>query len=503
MLELWLLSFGLEALLIFVPLLWRFRRLLSVLLMAFELWTTLWLVWQLGWTAGMPLALLGAYRIINLARVVRGRMHSRYLQQAFARTVWWLFLIHIALVWSALLLISSGLGRQGALHLALYFQLVAACLILLITMRNLSKLRYHDNGKYLVDRELPTVSVAIPARNETSDLEACLRSVLASDYPKLEILVLDDCSQGKTADIIRGFAHDGVRFIPGEEPATRWLAKNQAYQKLFQEANGDIMLFCGVDVRFGPHAIRSLVNLMQQRRKSMISILPVRRQSSAAAALIQPMRYWWEVALPRRFFNRPPVLSTCWLIERKALKKLGGFGAVSHTILPEGVLARELIKRDKYSFVRSSQALDVQTAKSLAEQRETAIRMRYPQLHRRPELQLLLMLAQAGLLLAPFGLLLAAVWHPVVNPWLPAATCFLIIVTHVAIVQVTDPSNVPLALFNFPVVIITELIIGLASMFKYEFFTVSWKERNICIPIMHVVPHLPSLETTADLAQKS
>ena len=51
---------------------------------------------------------------------------------------------------------------------------------------------------------------------------------IASDYPKLEIIVLDDCSQDRTAEIIRNFAHDGVRFIQSEDNKDNWLDKNKA-----------------------------------------------------------------------------------------------------------------------------------------------------------------------------------------------------------------------------------------------------------------------------------
>jgi hypothetical protein len=40
---------------------------------------------------------------------------------------------------------------------------------------------------------------------------------------------------------------------------------------------------------------------------------------------------------------------------------------------------------------------------------------------------------------------------------------------------------------------VAELVLGLTSMFKYEFSTVIWKDRNICIPVMHVIPKLPDL----------
>jgi chlorobactene glucosyltransferase len=359
-------------------------------------------------------------------------------------------------------------------------------------VKNIVKTRYAQGSVFYSDKELPTVSLLIPARNETNDLEECLRSALASDYPKLEIIVLDDCSQAKTSDIIKGFAHDGVRFVRGEEPSEHWLAKNQAYEKLRSEASGELLLFCGVDVRFGSHAIKALVTELQARDKQMISVLPHRLSGSLAGAFIQPMRYWWELALPRKIFNRPPVLGTCWLIRSKSIEKLGGFKANSHSILPEAYFARELIKSSDYSFIRANDVLDIQTFKSFSEQRATALRTRYPQLRRRPENVLLLVALELLFLAGPFiGLTYGFITNNESLLWLSALSSGLLVVTHVLIVQITSPANTVIALINFPVEVLTEVVIALMSMTRYEFGTVEWKDRNVCIPVMHVIPHLP------------
>lgn len=494
MLELWVLTFAAEALLILVPPIWHFRRLGAVIVMLFIACTTWWLAQHLGLAVGVPVLLLTVLRLGNLARILKGRMHEKYLHYAVGRTSWWIFVFYVVLSWLFLLPAISATSRQLLLDIYLTVQLIIAAGLFLITSRNLRKLTYVAPKQFLVDRELPTVTVAIPARNETADLEECLKSVLANDYPKLEVIVLDDCSHDRTAEVIKGFAHDGVRFVKGEEPADRWLAKNQAYEKLYKEATGQLILFCGVDVRLGTSTIRQMVNLMDSRKKAMLSVLPVRTQSTVASAFIQPMRYWWELALPRRLFNRPPVLSTCWLIKRKALKKLGGFASVSHAIIPEGYFAKELVKTDEYSFVRSHHELDVRTVKLVDEQRKTALRMRYPQIRRRPEWTVLLTFANVAFLLMPFVQLVGSLWFwPRIPTFVSVMTCVLLVSTHERIVAATNPDNRWVALWNFPTAVLTELFIGIASMIMYEFFTVTWKERNICIPVMHVIPRLPPL----------
>jgi hypothetical protein len=306
--------------------------------------------------------------------------------------------------------------------------------------------------------------------------------------------VLDDCSQVKTSEVIKGFAHDGVRFVRGEEPKGSWLAKNQAYQKLAEEASGELMLFCGVDVRFGSHAIKALVTELLNRNKDMVSVLPRRLSGNLAGAFIQPMRYWWELSLPRRLFNRPAVLSTCWLIRRKTLNNLGGFGAVSHSIIPEGYFARELVKTNDYSFIRANDTLDVQTHKAYVDQRATAIRTRYPQLRRRPENVLLVVTADLLFLLGPFVGVAYGLFQndvAVLNTSIIASA--ILVLNHLIVVQLTSPSNVVTALINLPIEVLTEVIITIMSMLRYEFGAVEWKDRNVCIPVMHVVPHLPPL----------
>ena len=137
----------------------------------------------------------------------------------------------------------------------------------LLAQLSISTLRYKLSQSELekISRleDTPTVSLCIPARNETHALADCLSSAVASDYPKLEIIVLDDCSQDKTSQIIRSFAHDGVRFISGEVPSDGWLGKNNAYQALATQAKGEYLVFMSVDTRVEKKSISQLISYIQ------------------------------------------------------------------------------------------------------------------------------------------------------------------------------------------------------------------------------------------------
>lgn len=488
----WIAVYLLELALYLSPV-WIWRRWLTLPLITLTAISSLGLGFRLVLPLQVALVVLTAFRLVNLYRVKKSRMHTLYLWRTTTRTALFLAGFHVVTLW-IYIYATNLLNQRDLLVILCVIQMVVALALLVITLRNITKLRFIMPQQRLPDGDLPTVTIAIPARNETNDLHECLDSILANDYPKFEVIVLDETPHSKTAEIIRGYAHDGVRFVRGSEPGKHWLAKNLAYQKLYQEASGDLILFCGVDVRFGKRTIRALVNLQQAKKKSMISVLPLRDRSTAAAAFIQPMRYWWELALPRRLFNRPPVLSTCWLIDSDQLKKLGGFGAISHSIIPEGYFARELIKNDGYSFVRAGRELDVRTVKNMHEQIQTTIRVRYPQLRRRLEYVLLLSAVELVGLLLPFALLISSIWlHLGILNILLAITCSVLVFNHILILGVTDPANVTLGIINFPVVVIVELILGYTSMIRYEFYSVEWKQRNIVEPVMHVIPHLPKI----------
>jgi hypothetical protein len=458
----------------------------------------------IGWLIGGPLSgyalLLGlctAYRIFNIFRVVQGQMHHDYLQRVTRTTFWVLVAAQTVLldIW-----VFSTLAdfTAGTFWLILASAQVFIGLILFVSIcRTLQRTVWPTTTVHLSNKELPTITVAIPARNETDDLHACLTSILASDYPKLEILVLDDCSQLKrTPEIIRGFAHAGVRFIQGSEPGKTWLAKNWAYDQLVKASSGDYIMFCGVDVRMTPQSLRQYMTVMLERRKTLVSILPERSSDSQGTlSLIQLMRYWWELAPPRRLFNRPPVLSTCWMVEADWLHRDGGFKAVSRMIAPEAYFAGKATTRDGYSFLRSSTMLGISSVKRITQQRDTVIRTRYPQLHRRPEQVLLLSLAECVLLILPFVMAVAGFWFDIGTAAhiLSIVASILLIGTQELVTLTTKVNSWWFGLLAGPLTFMVDVWYIHYSMWRYEFSMVEWKGRNVCVPVMHAVPQLPKI----------
>lgn len=482
---------------LFIPFIWRrqtARTMLAVGVLVSGAFSGAYFLAAYPSLVTVSVAIVSMYRIINLLRLINNRMHDRYLYVSTRRTAvtLWVF----ALLACIAIYVFQQLSLTSDVFFALVFTvlLTVGVFVLLSTARGMRHTRTTATVSQLTTSDLPSVTVAIPARNETFDLEECLDSVLRSTYPKLEILVLDDCSQlRRTPEIIKSYAHKGVRFVKGEVVAENWLAKNQAYNKLLNEANGEIIIFCGVDIRFEKESIYQLVNIMHARSKRMVSVLPIRNVGKKLKyAPIQSLRYMWELGPPRRLFNRPPVLSSLWAIYRSDAKKIGGFKAVSRTILPERYFARQMVAVDGYSFLRASSGLPLYSQKSYAAQRSTSVRVRYPQLRKRPETVLLLSMIMVALFILPYVVVIYALLHG----YIALALAFLAVVASVnisyAIISIgTHTMSWYIAPFLHLPAVIMDVMLLHYSMYRYEFSDVVWKDRNVCIPVMHVTSKLP------------
>ena len=489
----------LEALIYIIPPLWRIGRLpiaSSCLALSAFICGAL-----LGYSTNPLLILVGilsAYRVFNLLRIVNGRLQVERLRRIAGRTYLTLTLSQISLLFLWSLLPAADIKITSAIYWLTAAQILTAFGLLYATIKNLRTSRPPKMSLNLSDHDAPTLTVCIPARNETTDLSSILETLLKSDYPKLEVVVYDDCSQEVTAQVVRDFAHRGIRFIGAKTLMPNWLAKNQAYDRLTREASGDLILFCGVDARFEPHSLRRLVSAYAAHDAKMLSILPKRTDTHPAGMIIQSIRYWWELALPRWLLNQPPVLSTCWLVEKKAISKFGGFAAVAKSVRAENYFARKLHDTGHYNFYRSANWLGISSVKSRSSQLQTALRTRYPQLRQRIETVALLSLAEAVLLVAPLGVIIAGFFINLGSSWIFAwISLFILTVAQCLILAAANRATWWQGFITYPLVVCTDIFLAHYSMIKYEFSSVIWKGRNICLPVLRAIPDLPA-EVSAD-----
>ena len=107
-------------------------------------------------------------------------------------------------------------------------------------------------------RARPLVSVIAPACNEASAIEAAVRGFLALDWPRLEVIVINDRSTDGTAAVLQRLLAEGdprLRVLTVTDLPTGWLGKNHANAQGAALAQGEWLLFTDADVQLQPQML--------------------------------------------------------------------------------------------------------------------------------------------------------------------------------------------------------------------------------------------------------
>jgi glycosyltransferase involved in cell wall biosynthesis len=104
----------------------------------------------------------------------------------------------------------------------------------------------------------PRLSVVVACRNEEAAIRQALSSLLAQDYPGIEIIVVDDRSEDGTGAILQDLAsaHPALQVARVDLLPPGWLGKTNALHRGAAQAGGDWILFTDADVVFAPDALR-------------------------------------------------------------------------------------------------------------------------------------------------------------------------------------------------------------------------------------------------------
>ncbi|BDI32859.1 glycosyl hydrolase [Capsulimonas corticalis] len=146
----------------------------------------------------------------------------------------------------------------------------------------------------VADSDLPMVSVLVPARNEETTIEACVRSLLAMNYPNFEVIVLDDRSTDSTYEILCRLRDQDHRLhvLVGAEMPEGWYGKPHACWQLANAANGEYLLMTDADCTFAPDALLLALGARQEHQADVVSMTPD----------LQCQGFWEQMIIPLQYF---------------------------------------------------------------------------------------------------------------------------------------------------------------------------------------------------------
>ena len=197
------------------------------------------------------------------------------------------------------------------------------------------------------------VSVLIPARNEEANIGAALRCVLASRHTDLEVLVLDDDSADRTADIVRTLAaaDPRVRLVSGTGLPPGWNGKQHACWTLANESTHALLAFLDADVRIEPDLLARMAAFREQTGAGLVSGFPRLVTVTWLEKLLLPLIHFILLGfLPMgsmRRSTRPSFAAGCGqflLVEREAYFRSGGHNRIRET-MHDGLLLPRVLRR--------------------------------------------------------------------------------------------------------------------------------------------------------------
>jgi glycosyltransferase involved in cell wall biosynthesis len=214
----------------------------------------------------------------------------------------------------------------------------------------------------------PLLSVVVPARDEEADIENCLRSILASDYPHLELIAVNDRSADQTSAIIDRIVKQDSRVRPVhiETLPDGWLGKNHALQTGADLAQGEYLLFTDGDILFEPDCLKRAANFMRESEVDHLALIPGGLEGGAVETTFKTFFLFGYIQFIR---NLEPIADGQYsyfgfgafnMVTRKAYEAIGGHASFKMDVVDDLILGKRFKDtghRQELLFARESLSL--------------------------------------------------------------------------------------------------------------------------------------------------
>jgi chlorobactene glucosyltransferase len=325
----------------------------------------------------------------------------------------------------------------------------------------------------------PYISVLIPARNEELNIGKCLDHLVKQDYSNIEILVLDDHSTDRTAQIVESYSqkNQNISLFKGDELPEGWLGKNWACYQLSKHAKGNYLLFIDADVELRTKAISSVLKDMTQSKVKLISIFSTQIIRSLGEWVIVPLMNWLLLAfLPLKlvYSNKSKSLVAAngqfMLWERKTYSDIGGHQIIKDKVVEDMEFARiSKINNIRIKTMLGGKLIYCRMYNGLIEAVKGFSKNFFPGFDVNSFIFLLIITFSIVIFFLPFLLVFNQILFLI-----PIAFIFLIRV----FISIISKQNLLINILLHPVQMIFMFLIGIKSLINSKFGKIEWKGRH-------------------------
>ncbi len=169
----------------------------------------------------------------------------------------------------------------------------------------------------------PPVSIVVPAFNEAVGIVRAVRSLAASDYPELEVIVVDDGSTDGTGELVERLQLEGVTVV--RQPN---MGKPAALNHGIATARHDVLVLVDADTVFEPETLGRLVQPFRDPGVGAASGNTKVGNRHGLLGRWQHIEYVMGFNLDRRLYDvlrcMPTVPGAIGAFRRQALAEIGG-----------------------------------------------------------------------------------------------------------------------------------------------------------------------------------
>ncbi len=211
------------------------------------------------------------------------------------------------------------------------------------------------------------VTVIIPARNEEKIIGECLQSLVNQHYPAelLQVIVIDDHSTDRTAEIVTGFKNDSIQLIALKDHVQEAINsyKKKAIDIGIQHATGDWIITTDADCTAGPNWINTLMAFQQETGAVLIAAPVKLHAGNNLLHIFQSLDFMTlqgitGASISRNLHSMGNGANLCY--SRQAFYEVNGFQGIDHLASGDDMLLMHKIAKQfpgRTAYLKSKDAI--------------------------------------------------------------------------------------------------------------------------------------------------